>query len=343
MTRSARFSVGRSVAVLSALLLLAVFSFALAVSLGEQPLSLAGLGEPGSTEATIFFSLRLPRAFLAALVGAALAASGCSLQGLMRNPLADPFVLGVSGGAALGATVAFALGLGTLAGADALLGRLGGPSTFAWLGALGATFLVLSLGRAAGGRSLYATLLSGVIFNAFALAVITFVKTLASPDRLGEILYWLAGSLGYEDRSTLGLAFLLQALAIGTLWALSAKANLLALGDDAAASLGVHVERTRMIILVAASLSVSGAVALSGLVGFVGLIVPHLLRLWLGPDQRLLLPASVLGGASFLLLSDLGARMLFGVFNAEPPVGAVTALLGGPLFLLLLYRRPASG
>jgi len=202
---------------------------------------------------------------------------------------------------------------------------------------VGAMVLVLGAGRAR--SSPYAALLTGVVFNAFASAVITCVKTLLTPDQVGEILYWLAGTLGYERLRTLAVAAVIQAVALGVLWRESGRLNLLTLGDDEAASLGVPVRRTRWWVLIAASLSVAGAVALSGLIGFVGLIVPHLLRLWLGPDQRLLVPASALGGAAFLVIADLLTRLLFPVFHAEPPVGVVTAVLGGPLFVWLLHRR----
>lgn len=340
-----RFTPARALAVLGGLTVVTVVAFALSTRFGEQPLSLSrALGDSTSPDAVIFWSLRLPRAVLALIVGAALGASGSTLQALMRNPLADPFVLGVSGGAAVGATVAIALGLGTLAdvstaGFLAGLSRVSAPSVFAFAGAASAIALVLSVGRSGGESSPYLALLTGVIFNAFAAAVITCVKTLSAPDKIGEILFWLAGALGYERPSTLAGAGILQVLAIGAMWALAGRLNLLTLGDEDAASLGVPVEQTRLLLLVASSLSVAGAVAVSGLVGFVGLIVPHLLRLWLGPDQRLLLPASAIGGAAFLLLSDLAARLLFGALHAEPPVGVITALLGGPFFLLLLRRR----
>jgi iron complex transport system permease protein len=344
------FGPGRVAKVLLLLGGLVVLALLAATALGEYPLSLTrAFSLPASTDAAVFWSLRLPRAVLAALVGAALGCAGCTLQGLMRNPLADPFVLGVSGGAALGATLAMALGLasvGQAVGVGAEHGastaewaRLSAPSFFAFLGALGATALVFAAGRLGGRTTPYAALLTGVIFNAFAAAAITCIKTLSAPDRIGEILYWLAGTLGYERPSTLLGAAALQVVAVGAMWTLSGRLNLLMLGDDDAASLGIRVERTRAILLLAASLSVAGAVALSGLVGFVGLIVPHVLRLWLGPDQRLLLPASALGGAAFLVLSDLGARLLFPLFQAEPPVGVLTAMIGGPLFLLLLHRR----
>lgn len=324
------FSPGRAALVLCFLLALAAASFLLAIALGEQPISLGRALEPSSSDAVILFSLRLPRASLAALVGATLAAAGCTLQGLLRNPLADPFVLGASGGAALMATLAMALGLGAV-------------GTFAFLGALGATALVTALGRATFALSPQATLLAGVIFNSFSLGAITFFKVLAAPDRLGETLYWLAGALGYPSLGTLFFASLFAGAALLAMWLLAGRLNLLMLGDEDAATLGVPVARTRLLLLLAASLAVSVSVALAGLVGFVGLIVPHLLRLWLGPDQRLLLPASALGGALFLLLADLAARLLFTVFGGEPPVGAVTALMGGPFFLGLLVKQHRPG
>jgi iron complex transport system permease protein len=324
----ARFSSGRAFAILSVLALGALAALLASAVLGEYPLGLRrALLEPLSVDASVFWRLRVPRAVLGAVVGAALAASGSALQGLLKNPLADPFILGVSGGAALGATIALAVGL------TAYLG----PSLFAFVGSVAAMGLVLAVGRTR--RSPYAALLTGVVFNAFAAAAITCVKTLVSPDRVGEILYWLAGSLGYEPPRTLALAAVLQVGCLGVLWRQSGRLNLLSLGDEDAASLGVPVDRTRVVVLVAASLSVAGAVALSGLVGFVGLIVPHLLRLLLGPDQRLLVPASALAGAAFLVLSDLLTRLLFPVFHAELPVGVVTAVLGGPLFLILLQRK----
>jgi iron complex transport system permease protein len=337
----------RTAAVLLGLTAVAVVALALSVTFGQYPLSLVqALGDPQSPDASIFWSLRLPRALLAAVVGLGLSASGAVLQALLRNPLAEPFVLGVSGGAALGATSAMALGLATvgeLGGLGLTLTRLSAPSLFAFLGAVAATALVFAASRTGGRTNPYAALLTGVIFNAFASAAITCIKTLSAPEKVGEILYWLAGTLGYERPATLAFAAALQLLAVGGMWARAGELNLLTLGDDEAASLGVAVGRARLTLLLLASLSVAGAVALSGLVGFVGLIVPHLLRLWLGPDLRLLVPASAIGGAAFLMLADLGARLLFPLLAAEPPVGVVTALLGGPFFLVLLRRREGKG
>ncbi len=311
----------------------ALFSFVASISLGEQVISWAGIHEAGSVDETIFYGLRLPRVTLAAIVGAALASSGMALQSLMRNPLADPFVLGVSGGAALGATVALALGL------TATVFGFSAPSLLALAGSIGATLLVLTAGRLAGGDRPHTTLLAGVIFNAFALAAILFIKSLVAPDRLGEILFWLAGTLGQEAPVSLASMGAVVLMAIAVMVALSARLNVMTLGDDDARSLGVDVKRTRLILFVVASLAVSAAVSLSGLIGFVGLLVPHVARLLFGADQRIALPASALLGAAFLMLADLGSRLLFRAFNTEPPVGVITALLGGPVFLLLMVRR----
>lgn len=332
---SERFSLARLVTALAACSLVTLVAFVFAVAFGEQPLDLALVRTPGSPEELIFYSLRLPRVVLAALVGCALAASGAMLQSLLRNPLADPFVLGVSGGAALGATVALAFGLS----AFAWVPGLSAVSAFALLGALGATVLVLLVGRLAGGNSPNTTLLAGVIFNAFALAAITFIKALVAPDKLGEILFWLAGTLGHEPWSTLGSTSVVVLLAVGALVALSPRLNLLTLGEEDAQSLGVDVRLTRRVLLVTASVAVAAVVSLSGLVGFVGLLVPQLARLLFGVDQRISVPASALLGAAFLMLADLLARLLFRVFQTEPPVGVITALLGGPLFLALMARR----
>jgi iron complex transport system permease protein len=315
-------------------LAVALLAFLLAATFGERSLTLEGIGTEGSVEQLIFFSLRLPRVVLAALVGCALAAAGAMLQSLLRNPLADPFVLGVSGGAALGATVAMAVGLSSWA----WLPGVSAVSACALLGALGSTGLVLLVGRLAG-SSASGTLLAGVIFNAFALAAITFIKALVAPDKLGEVLFWLAGSLGHEGWGTLTSTAVVVLSSVLGLVALSPKLNVLSLGEDDARSLGVDVVLTRRVLLVTASVAVASVVSLAGLVGFVGLLVPQLARVVFGADQRVVLPASALLGAAFLMVADLAARLLFRVFDTEPPVGVITALLGGPLFLVLMAKR----
>jgi iron complex transport system permease protein len=316
-------------------------SFALSLAVGSQPVSLARALAGVEPDRAILIGLRLPRALLGAVVGCALAAAGVALQSLLRNPLAEPFVLGVSGGAALGGTLVLlaASAVARLSGTAAAVLASGSPIALgAVAGAAGATLLVFTLGRIGGRLVPEAALLVGVIFNAFAAAVITLVKVLVAPEQAARLLYWLMGAIGYEAPGTLAAATLLVAVSIGALVALSARLNLLALGDEEAASLGVDVGRDRALVLLAASAATGAAVALSGLVGFVGLIVPHVLRRMLGPDHRVLVPASALFGGAFLMLADAGARALFVPLGTEPPVGAITAFAGGPLFLYLLRR-----
>ncbi|HOX43665.1 MAG TPA: iron ABC transporter permease [Myxococcota bacterium] len=318
------------------LLLLLVASLAAGALLGPGGTDFGRLlpldPDTNSAAATLLL-YRLPRALLAALVGMALAAVGVAFQALLRNPLADPFIMGVSGGAALGGTLALALLGGSLGFGLALEG----PAAF--LGALLATLLVYWMGRVAGRVDTTTVLLVGVVFNAFASAVIMFLESTLAATKTQEILVWLMGCLGYPEYATLAALGAVTLPGVLGLWALSARMNALALGEQGASHLGVDVERTKRWVFGLASLLVGLAVAVSGMIGFVGLIVPHLCRLVLGPDHRLLLPAAALAGASFLVLADLIARLLFVWLGSEPPVGAVTAFLGGPFFLLLLRRR----
>ncbi len=315
-------------------------ALALSCALGPQDISLGRALAGGEPDRSILLGLRLPRALLGALVGGALAASGVALQALLRNPLADPFVLGVSGGAALGGTLA----LLAAAGLAGLLGWAGAPAAGipvalgAVAGAAGATALVFALGRVGGKLVPEAALLVGIVFNAFAAGVITVVKVMVPPEQAARMLYWLMGSIGYEPAGALAAGAVAVVLSVGALALLSGRLNLLSLGDEEAASLGVEVGRDRGLVFFAASAATGAAVALSGMVGFVGLIVPHLVRRVAGPDHRLLVPASALFGASFLVLADAAARLAFSPLGTEPPVGALTALAGGPFFLWLLRR-----
>jgi iron complex transport system permease protein len=332
----------RLVVALALGLLAIVAAVAASCLLGPQPVSLRAALDGVEPDRAILIGLRLPRAALAALVGFALAGAGTALQALLRNPLAEPFVLGVSGGAALGGTVVLlaAAGLSALSGpAGALLGAAPPVAFGAVLGAILSTFLVFGLGRIGGRLVPEAALLVGIVFNAFVAGVITLLKMLAPPDQAARLLYWLMGAIGYESGSTLAVGAVLVFLSIGTLGLLSARLNLLTLGDEEAASLGVDVRRTRALVFFAASAATGAAVALAGMVGFVGLIVPHLVRRLVGPDHRLLLPASALFGAAFLVAADALARLAFLPLGTEPPVGAVTAFLGGPFFLWLLRRQ----
>ena len=315
-------------------------ALALSCALGPQEISLGRALAGAEPDRSILLGLRLPRALLGALVGAALAASGVALQALLRNPLADPFVLGVSGGAALGGTLALLAtsGLARLLGTGGAAAA-GIPVTLgAMAGAGGATALVFALGRVGGKLVPEAALLVGIVFNAFAAGVVTVIKVLVPPEQAARMLYWLMGSIGYETASSLAAETAAVTLSVGALALLSGRLNLLSLGDEEAASLGVEVGRDRGLVFLAASAATGAAVALSGMVGFVGLIVPHLIRRVTRPDHRLLVPAAALFGAAFLVLADAAARLAFLPLGTEPPVGALTALAGGPFFLWLLRR-----
>jgi len=308
---------------------------------GAQPISLRAALAGVDPDRAILFELRLPRALVAALVGCALAAAGTALQAILRNPLAEPFVLGVSGGAALGGSLVLVASatLARVAGAAGeALGSAPPVAAGAILGAALSTFLVFGLGRIAGRLVPEAALLVGIVFNAFVAGVITLLKLLVPPEQASRLTYWLVGAVGYESGATQAWGAGVVLAAVAVLVTLSAQLNLLTLGDEEAATLGLDVRRARAWVFFAASAATGAAVALAGLVGFVGLIVPHLVRRVVGPDHRLLVPASALFGAAFLVLADALARLAFLPLGTEPPVGAVTAFLGGPFFLWLLRR-----
>jgi iron complex transport system permease protein len=317
---------------------------ALSAALGARPISIRDALAGAEPDATILFSLRLPRVALAAIVGCALATAGTALQALLRNPLAEPFVLGVSGGAALGGSIVLV--------AAVALARLGGgavgpaeasPSVAAGAvaGAALSTFVVFGLGRIGGKLVPEAALLVGIVFNSFVAGVITLMKLLVPAEQASRLTYWLVGAVGEESGTTLALGAALVGISVAVLVALSARVNLLTLADGEAASLGLDVRRARATVFFAASAATGAAVALGGMVGFVGLIVPHVARRLVGPDHRLLLPVSALFGAAFLVLADAVARLAFLPLGTEPPVGAVTAFVGGPFFLWLLRRTEA--
>ena len=321
-------------------LLVVVASVLLSCALGPQPISIRAALAGVDPDRAILLHLRLPRAILAALVGASLATAGAALQAMLRNPLADPFVLGVSGGAALGGSLVLlaAEAASQLFHAGGFLGGAPPVALGAVLGAVGATALVFALGRVGGRLVPQSALLVGVIFNAFVIGVIGVLKILVRPEQSARLLYWLEGTIGYETSTTITVGGCFIGASVLALVALSARLNLLALGDEEAASLGVEVTRSRAAVFFAASAATGAAVSLAGMVGFVGLIVPHLVRAVTGPDHRLLVPASALFGAAFLVLADTGARMAFLWIGTEPPVGALTALIGGPVFLWMLRR-----
>lgn len=303
-----------------AALLLAVTALSLALGSAERPTS------------DIVLEIRLPRVVLGALVGAGLATAGVLLQALLHNPLADPYILGISGGAALGGVAALALGAGVGAAAFSV-------PLAAFLGALGATALLYAVTGSVGRAPAHSLLLTGVVFNAFASSVIVFVTTATDLSRMAGIFLWLIGSIRWVDYWLIAgvAALLFLGLGVGIFHAYAL--NLLSQGDEVASHLGVDVVRVRRRVLLATALLIGASVAVSGLIGFVGLMIPHLLRLLIGADHRVLVPASALLGAAFLMLADTLARTLLA--PTELPVGALTALVGGPLFLILLRRELA--
>ncbi len=293
------------------------------------------LGGPASwpaAEEVIFFQLRLPRVLAGALVGAALAVAGVLFQGLLRNPLADPYILGTSGGAGLGAA-----GGGILVTHFTLLG-FGPVAACAFVGALGATLAVYSLARVGGRTPATTLILAGVIVSSILVYFLALLLLLN--DRLQAnlpYLYaWLLGGIAVSGWRQLLVIAPLLAVALALAQGLTPRLNVLALGEDLAQSLGLRLERTKAAIIAVAALLTAAAVSISGLVGFVGLVVPHAVRLVLGGDHRLLLPAAALAGATFLCAADLAARVLLA--PTEIPLGIITALAGGPFFLYLLRR-----
>jgi iron complex transport system permease protein len=279
--------------------------------------------------ADIVLRVRLPRVLLGALVGACLAVSGVLFQAMLRNPLADPYVLGVSGGAALGGILVLSLGSSLGLGYSAVP-----PAAFA--GGILTTAMLYAIAGVNTRFSTTSLLLTGVVFNSFASAAIVFLASMAGLTEGASIFLWLIGSLSSIQVEVTGWVAAFLVLGLGATIPLARSLNLSALGGESAEQLGVDIDRQRRVVLLASSLMVGAAVSVAGLIGFVGLIIPHLLRLIFGPDHRLLIPASALGGAAFLVICDAIARTILD--GRELPVGAITALAGGPLFLWLLRR-----
>ena len=282
----------------------------------------------------ILVQVRLPRLLLAFLVGGSLAAVGVSLQALLRNPLADPFVLGISSGAALGAAIAILFGVGVS------MWSISALPICAFLGAVVSLFIIYRIAATHYGFSIYTLLLAGVVLSAIFSAFIMFLTSVADPNRAFGMYAWLMGSLTGPDYTTLGILAAYLGVGLIVLGSQAQSLNLLTLGEEAARSLGVEVERVKKLVFFATALMTGAVVAFSGLIGFVGLIVPHAVRLALGADHRLLLPIAGLTGGIFLMVADTVARTLFS--PTEIPVGVVTALVGGPVFLYLLMNRRAQ-
>ena len=304
-------------------------SFAAALAVGSLSLPLpevmaALLGE-NPPSAAIVLELRLPRALAGFACGGLLALAGALMQVLLRNPLADPYVLGISGGAGVGAMFAILIGLG-----------MAGINGLAFLGALSAMLLVFGLAHGDGAWTQTRLLLTGVIVAAGCGAVVALMLSIAPEHKLRGMLFWLMGDLSQTGAPWVALLILVVALIAALPF--SRELNLLARGEDTAQALGVNVRRLRFTVYAIASLVTAVAVTSAGSIGFVGLVVPHLVRLAIGNDQRLLLPASVLAGGALLTLADMLARTI--VAPQQLPVGVLTALIGVPVFLFLLARHP---
>lgn len=277
----------------------------------------------------IVMDVRLPRILLGALVGSALAVSGCAMQGLFKNPMASPYILGISSGSAFGASLAIVLGVGIGAGAFAV-------PLMAFVFAIGTIFLVYHIARTGRRVRMETLLLAGIAVGAFFTAQVSLMKYVAG-DELRSVVFWLMGGLWASSWDKVAIAFPLVLAGIAVIFFFGRDLNLMLLGEEHATDLGVDVEFTKKVVLIFASLMTAAAVSVSGIIGFIGLIIPHIMRIIVGPDHRILLPSSCLVGAIFLIWTDTLARTI--IQPTELPVGIITATLGAPFFLYLLRKR----
>lgn len=327
------FLIKRVVTASSLLILLLGFAIVLGISMGSTDSgikdvfnNLLGTKEPDSMLYTIIWQIRFPRVLLAALVGAALSLGGLVFQALLRNPLAEPYILGISGGSAIGAIIGILMGFS----------RFPGVSLTAFTGSIATLLLILVMSSGQTILKKDALLLSGVMVNAFCAAVIMFLVSMTQDSRLHNIIFWLMGDLSMVDMKHVGiLAATLLPCFFLVFW-LSNPMNLLLMGKEMAQTLGVNIKVITFTLLVVTSFMVSATVSYCGLVGFVGLVMPHLLRLVFGPDHRVLVPACVFGGGTYMVFCDLLARTL--PEQGEMPAGVITAIIGAPLFIYLLKR-----
>ncbi len=334
---------GRSLSTMAGLALVLAGSAVLSLVTGPVDTALSDAvsalvgGDGGGTQAVILMEIRLPRVLLAILVGSALALSGVVMQGFFQNPMADPYIVGVSSGAGLGATVAMGLGF------DFWFFGLSGIGLMAFAGALIVTALVYMISLRGGQLPVTTVLLSGVALGALASSITSYWMVAVRGDLFDtqRILFWLMGSLASRRWEHVHLAWpQILAGALFLQW-MARDLNVLVQGEENALYLGIDVERSKRLLLVGASLVAAAAVSVSGIIGFVGLVVPHVMRLWIGPDHRWLLPASMLGGAVLLVNADLLARIV--IEPAELPIGIITSVLGCPFFLYLLRKRRDIG
>jgi iron complex transport system permease protein len=287
---------------------------------------ITGQGNPDSVMASIIWRIRFPRVVLASLVGATLSLGGLVFQTLLRNPIAEPYVLGISGGSAVGAILGILLGLS----------RFPGVASLAFAGSTITLLLVLTITWGQSAVKKDSLILAGVMVNAFCSSIIMFLVSLTRDSRLHNILFWLMGDLSITDTKQVLMLSVILVPCFVLLFLFANSMNLLLMGEEMAAGMGVDVRCICLALLGITSLMVSSTVCHSGLLGFVGLVIPHLLRLLVGADHRVLIPSCVFGGAAYLVLCDLLARSI--PAHGEMPVGVVTAMIGAPLFIFLLAR-----
>jgi len=316
-----------------------LFAIVLSLAIGSVFISPKELwqvitGNGNETFTSILWRIRLPRTVLIVLTGAALGGSGATYQGLFRNPLADPFLIGVASGAGLGAVIAM-----SVKWPYSFWGLMAIPMS-AFIAALLTVFIVYSLARVGNTIPTTNLILAGVAFSSFATSLTSFLM-LRSTGEVRRALGWLLGGASQSGWTAILAIMPYLLIGIGILIFSGHALNLLQFGDDQAQQLGLNVTRTKRILLAAASLATAAAVAFSGIIGFIGLIVPHLIRLWFGPDYRRLLPLSILGGATALLICDVISRVI--IAPQEIPVGIITALVGAPFFLWVLRTAKNQG
>ncbi len=324
---------------LAALIAAGVAAFILSFFLGSSGVSFGDFaqlvqGSADAAQANIFLNIRLPRALLAFLVGSALAVAGCSLQGVFKNPMAEPYTTGISAGAALGATISIALGFGVTS-----LG-VSGTTLFSFAFALMAILIVYSISNIRGKVSTFSLLLSGFAVSSL-LSSFTYFIMMINHDKLANIILWNFGSVSTASWEKFAIAVPIILVCCIVLMFYAKPMNILLHGDEISQSLGVDSQKVRRNMIILTSLLVAAAVSVSGIIGFVGLMVPHLLRLIVGPDNKKLLPLSFVGGGAFLLCADTIAKMV--VPNTEMPVGIITAMFGVPFFIYLLRRGRKAG
>lgn len=294
---------------------------------------LVDISDISNNHIVIVKNIRLPRILLSIVVGMSLAISGTTFQGMFKNPMADPFIIGISSGAALGATIAIVAKLqGNFLGLNA-------TSIFAFIGAVLATYLVYSLARIKSKVPVTTLLLSGVAIGQFLTAVMSFLMVIFSND-LNKIIFWTLGSFATRGWDQVKIIIIPLIIGWGLLYYFSKDLNLMLLGEETAHHLGIEVERIKKIILLINSFIVAIVVSVSGIIGFVGLIIPHIGRLFVGPDHRILVPVSAIAGGIFMLFADTLARTI--ISPIEIPVGIITALFGGPFFIYLLRKKKSS-